>query len=215
MNVQSNVGRDFLHLLDTAFPPQNPLHKLFNRQTVKLSYRCMPNMAQKISRHNAKVLKDDLQAQQPMGCNCDNGPEIGPAFCPVQGECKTKSVVYQATVKETNSDKTETYTGLTSRPFKTRYNEHLNDSRNPANRIKTKLSSHLWNLKDNGRDYEITWKLLERAPTHNPITKKCRLCLKEKFYIMYHSGGSTLNKRNEVFNTCRHRTQNLLTNVKT
>ena len=53
-NVKSNVGRDFLRLLDNAFPSFNPLHKLFTRQTVKLqSYKCMPNMAVAVSRHNA------------------------------------------------------------------------------------------------------------------------------------------------------------------
>ena len=87
--------------------------------------------------------------------------------------------------------------------------------RKPGNRIKTKLSSHVWELKDRGINYDIKWKLLERAPTFNPVTKKCRLCLKEKYFIMYRKENSTLNKRSEVFNTCRHRTQSLLTNVKT
>ena len=59
-NVKSNIGRDFLKLLDTAFPPTNPLHKLFTRHTVKLSYSCMPNMAQAVARHNSKILNEDL-----------------------------------------------------------------------------------------------------------------------------------------------------------
>ena len=211
MNLQTNVGRDFLRLIDTAFPPQNPLHKLFNRQTVKLSYRCMPNVAQAISRHNSKVLKGDRQNQQQTGCNCDGGP----ANCPVQGECKTKSVVYEASIRETVSGKIETYTGLTSRTFKQRYNEHCSDTRNPGSRHKSKFSLHIWDLKDRGVNHEIEWKFLDRAPTYNPVTKKCKLCLKEKFFIMYRKDGSTLNKRSEVFNTCRHRTQDLLTNLKT
>ena len=69
-----NIGRDFLRLLDTAFPPTNPLHKLFTRQTVKISYRCMPNMAQAIARHNMKVLKgDNQQPDQTAACNCRGG----------------------------------------------------------------------------------------------------------------------------------------------
>ena len=185
--------------------------KLFNRQTVKVSYRYMPIMAQAISRHNKTVLKDTSVNTQQAGCNCVDGP----GKCPVQGNCKAKAVVYSACIKETQSGKVETYAGLTSRAFKTRFNEHNRNMNNPADRTKSKLSAHTWDLKDKGIDYDIKWKLLDRAPTYNPTTKKCRLCLKEKFYIMYHSGGSTLNKRNEVFNTCRHRTQNLLTNVKT
>ena len=157
------------------------------------------------------MLKGDQRGEEQPGCNCEDGP----ASCPVQGSCKTKAVVYKAAVTETVSGKKETYCGLTCREFKVRFNEHNNDMRKPGNRIKTKLSSHAWELKDRGIDYEIKWKLLERAPTFNPVTKKCRLCLKEKYFIMYRKENSTLNKRSEVFNTCRHRTQSLLTNVKT
>ena len=168
-------------------------------------------VAQAISRHNSKVLKGDQQTQQQTGCNCDGGA----ANCPVQGECKTKCVVYEASITETVSGKTETYTGLTSRTFKQRYNEHCSDTRNPAGRHKSKFSLHIWDLKDRGVSHEIEWKLKDRAPTYNPVTKKCKLCLKEIFFIMYRKDGSTLNKRSEVFNTCRHRTQDLLTNLKT
>ena len=46
LNVKSRVGQEFLSLLDTSFPPDNPLHKLFTRSTVKIAYKRMPNMAQ-------------------------------------------------------------------------------------------------------------------------------------------------------------------------
>ena len=167
-------------------------------------------MAQAISRHNKKVLKaDQLMDQQP-GCSCGD-----PSTCPVQGKCKTEGVVYEACVKETISGNKETYTGLTSRKFKTRFNEHNLDMNNPGGRIKSKLSSHIWSLKDKGISYEVTWRLLDKAPSFNPTTKKCRLCLKEKYFIMYRRDSSSLNKRSEVFNTCRHRKQELLMNVKT
>ena len=99
--------------------------------------------------------------------------------------------------------------------FNPPYSLNVKTMNNPANRTKSKLSAHTWDLKDKGIDYDIEWKLLDRAPTYNPTTKKCRLCLKEKFYIMYRKDNSSLNKRSEVFNTCRNRTQGLLTNVKT
>ena len=59
LSVKTNVGKEFLKLVDRSFPPDNPLHKLFNRQTVKLGYKCMPNMKTEVSRHNSKVLKED------------------------------------------------------------------------------------------------------------------------------------------------------------
>ena len=212
-SVKSNIGRDFLQLLDTAFPPSNPLNKLFSRQTVKISYKCMPNMAQSVSRHNATVLKGDQPqpAAPPVrSCNCKDGP----ATCPAQAKCLTDSVVYKATVTETVSGMKEIYTGMTANRFKDRWYGHNSDMNNPGNKG-TRLSAHIWELKDKGTDYDVEWDFIDRAPSFNPITRKCRLCLKEKFHIMYSKEGSTLNKRQEIFNTCRHRKQKLLQYVKT
>ena len=111
MNLKSNVGKEFLKLIETAFPPSNPLHKLFTRQTLKLSYRCMPSMAQAISRHNALLLKGDQQTARHLPCNC----KAGVATCPVQGRCQQKGVVYKATVTETGTRKVNTYIGMTGR----------------------------------------------------------------------------------------------------
>jgi hypothetical protein len=43
--------------MDNYFPPGNPLNKIFNRNKVKMSYRCTANFSRKISGHNAKILK--------------------------------------------------------------------------------------------------------------------------------------------------------------
>ena len=98
----------------------------------------MPNMAQAVSRHNAKVLKDELPPPPPPGCNC----RYGTGTCPVQGRCLTDCVVYKATVKETVSGKEETYTGMTGNTFKDRWNGHKSDTRNQSDKAKTKLSAH-------------------------------------------------------------------------
>ena len=57
INVKTNVGKEFLTLLDKSFPTGHPLRKVFNRNTVKISYKCMPNMAAAISSHNKNILK--------------------------------------------------------------------------------------------------------------------------------------------------------------
>ena len=41
-NVRTNLGRKFLGTVDKCFPQNHPLHKIFNRHTLKLSYSCMP-----------------------------------------------------------------------------------------------------------------------------------------------------------------------------
>jgi hypothetical protein len=37
-NVETNVGKRFLELIDRHFPKSNPLSKIFNRHNLKLSY---------------------------------------------------------------------------------------------------------------------------------------------------------------------------------
>ena len=123
--------------------------------------------------------------------------------------------MYRAKVTETASGQTETYTGVTGNTFKERWYGHKSDFRRSDNRTKSRLAGHVWTLKDERKTHKIEWELLERGPAYNPITRKCRICLKEKREIMYNREGSSLNKRNEVFNTCRHRHKKILANFKT
>ena len=44
-NVKTNIGKLFLKLVKKHFPKHHRLHKLFNPNTVKLSYSCMSNMS--------------------------------------------------------------------------------------------------------------------------------------------------------------------------
>ncbi|GFR76768.1 hypothetical protein ElyMa_000491000 [Elysia marginata] len=43
-NVSSNIGKKFFDLLNSCFPPNHKLHKIINKNTVKLSYSCTPNI---------------------------------------------------------------------------------------------------------------------------------------------------------------------------
>ena len=73
-------------------------------------------LKQKISNHNFQVKKAEEETQLNHGCNCTQ--VIG--TCPLGGNCLVNSVVYGAEVTDSQS-KTETYTGLTSNTFKTRF----------------------------------------------------------------------------------------------
>ena len=42
-NVSTNIGRKFLTLVDKHFPKDHKLRKIFNRNTIKISYSCMNN----------------------------------------------------------------------------------------------------------------------------------------------------------------------------
>ena len=70
-NVKTNVGAKFLSIISRNFPKNHPLHKIINKNTIKLKYRCMPNLKSHIDRHNKRVLNGD-QNNNPTeaGCNC-------------------------------------------------------------------------------------------------------------------------------------------------
>ena len=60
-NVATNIGKKFFRLLDKCFPPGHQFHQLLNRNTIKLSYSCMPNVKQIISSHNKMYLRKQNQ----------------------------------------------------------------------------------------------------------------------------------------------------------
>ena len=129
-----------------------------------------------VGRHNTKLLQSNPEVQQPQGCNCQGGPDT----CPLTpAECQKDNVIYVASV--TSLGGVEHYTGLTGNTFKKRYNKHNADFRKNEN--KTRLSTHINRLKAENKDYQLKWEIMDRAPTHNPVSRKCRLCLKEIYHL--------------------------------
>ena len=211
LNVSTNIGAKFLRIIDECFPKEHILYKIINRNTIKVSYRCMPNMGHLLSTHNSKISKLKDQPDPPPRCSCRGGP----ASCPLGGGCEVKEVVYCAKVTQLDSNTVDFYTGLTGGSFKGRYNQHQHDFRHQAKEHSTCLSKHIWGLKREDTPYTVDWKILSRGKVFNPVTQKCRLCLKEKFFIMFHPETATLNDRSELYNTCRHRLSKLLKKTKT
>ena len=129
----------------------------------------------------------------------------------MDGKCLIDKVVYRATVKQ-DDNTTETYTGLTRNSFKSRFYGHRRSFQN-NNTNQTTLSTHIWDLKSENKNFEISWSVVDRATDYNPATRKCRLCLKEKYHIIFQPIGASLNQRSELFATCRHRLRNTLANT--
>ena len=94
--------------------------------------------------------------------------------------------------------------------FKTRYLNHTSSFRHKTKRNATELSKHIWKLKDSNTSYTINWKIIKKSQTYSNKTKRCNLCMSEKFIIICHPELSSLNKRNELISTCRHRKKFLL-----
>ena len=130
-------------------------------------------------------------------CNCRDKSQ-----CPVEKKCKIKNVIYQAEV--ICGDNSETYIGLTSTEFKTRYNSHKHSFNDNSKRYSTELSKHIWSLKDSNQNFKIKWKLICQARPYNNISKRCHLCICEKYFIICKYRMATLNKRSELISKCRH-----------
>ena len=117
-------------------------------------------------------------------------------------------VVYQATV--TTEDTTETYIGLTANNFKARDGNHQMSFSHEKRKSETELSKHIWQLKRENKEFKVTWKILAKAKPYTNITKWCDLCNTEKFFLICRPHMATLNKRNELISTCRHRRKFIL-----
>ena len=62
-----------------------------------------------------------------------------------------------------------------------------------------------------GRAPKVSWRVLEKnIPPFNPVTGKCQLCIREKFYIIFKPHLASLNQRQEIFSNCRHKKSKLL-----
>ena len=97
----------------------------------------------------------------------------------------------------TNSN-CSTYTGLTSNTFKQRYYGHRHSFKKRDSDHSTTLSSHIWDLKDENKNYEIQWSIIDRAPDCIPITRICGLWIKEKCYVIFQPEGASFIFINEV-----------------
>ena len=172
-NIQSNIGRQFLHLISKHFPKGHTLHKIFNKNTCKVSYSCMSNVATIIKHHNAKILNPQVPAAN-QGCNCRIK-----ANCPLDGALYTPSVVYKATVS-TEDEPPMPYIRMTEHEFKTRSRNHKLSFNNPKYAAATNLSSYIWDLNNSKKNFTIKWSIVKRSKAYKSGSKQCNLCLTEK-----------------------------------
>ena len=213
-NFSTNIGHKFLTLVDKHFPKDHKLRKIFNRNTIKISYSCMNNTKQIIDNHNKRILNSSKHTIDSTdntvnnkSCNCRQTNT-----CPRNGNCLQSSIIYQATVKRNDNNATETYIGLTENDFKTRFRNHTSSFRHAKHRNSTEPSKYIWSLKDNNIDHSVSWRIISSCSSYNSSSKRCNLCLKEKLLIICRPDLSSLNKRNELVSSCRHRNKALLCN---
>ena len=203
-NVSTNIGKKFLNLINKHFPPQNKLHKIFNRNTLKLSYSCTKNMGRIIKSHNKKITTTNTS--EKLDCNCRQKQN-----CPLNGKCREKNVIYKCVASVPNKPD-KVYIGLTEGEWKKRHSGHKTSFKYKKLAKSTALSTYFWEIKEKEKiDPILTWSILKSVPAYSNITKRCPLCLQEKLAIIsYEKSEELLNKRSELISKCRHQNKFLI-----
>ena len=93
-------------------------------------------------RTNAKDEPDQRREEDKKDCNCRYKQD-----CPLDGNCLTESVVYQAVVQNNWSDNTKTYIGVTEGTFKQRFYGHTSSFKHEKQEKSTGLSKYIWQRK--------------------------------------------------------------------
>ena len=90
--VKRKISKSFLQLIKKHFPKKHKFHKIFNKNTLKLSYSCMSNIKTKINAHNRDILRN-APSKNAKQCNCQQKEN-----CPMNGACLKESLVYYAAI---------------------------------------------------------------------------------------------------------------------
>ena len=210
MNVKTNVGKKFLNIVSKNFPKTHRFHGLFNRNNLKVSYSCLPNISSIISSHNKTILNTDYPEETTKGktCNCQKKNS-----CPLNGKCLDKEIIYRCKIQKPNSNEDRYYIGLTANTFKQRWYSHNHSFKHEDKKKSTELSNYIWGLRDNNIEPTLSWEVIDHARPYVNGSKKCNLCLTEKFHIIT-SQLDIVNKRSEIISKCRHSNNFMIKNFK-
>ena len=204
VQVVTNIGRTFLHLIRKHFPKTNELNKIFDKNKMKVGYSCFENLDRIIKKHNRKIINNSIKNNHnnTHRCSCRN-----PQDCPLEGNCLSNNIVYQAdisTIEDTSINKT--YIGIASTTFKARYGNHVQSFSNYHKRNNTSLSTYYWKLKQRQLTPTIKWKIIIKTNICSSLHGPCNLCLNEKLNIINAKDiNKLLNRRSEIGIHCLHR----------
>ena len=203
LNVKTYIGKTFLKLISTHFHKQHVLHKIFNRNTVKVSYSCTKNISTVISNHNLNLMCNNNVQRQTCNCRVKGN-------CPLENKCLSSNIVYGAWVNNVTDNEENDYLGLSKPPFKERLGNHIKSFNNCRYINDTELAKHIWALKNNGKVYSIKWRIVQEV--HGKLVSgMCRLCLTEKLEIIDYPNKEILLNSNCI-QKCRHENEYLLSN---
>ena len=134
----------------------------------------------------------------------------------MDGKYCTMNTVYKCIVSvPTKPDKS--YIGLSGHEWRKRYYNHRKSFRNQRYQSETMLSSYVWETKRAiDQIPSLKWSIITVLPAYSNITKRCQLCLYEKYAtITYPDPENLFNNRSEIMSKCPHQRNFLLSNCDT
>ena len=135
-NVTANIAKRFLNLLYIHFPKSNKLQKIFNKNTIKVSYCCSENLSSVIKTHNKKLTNEKITPRKQCNYkNRNNGP--------FDGNCQTSDIIYKCIASTTNNPD-KIYPGTAEGNFK----ESIT-TRHHSNTEKRQMTPPSWNMYGN------------------------------------------------------------------
>ena len=189
-------------MLNKQFPKHSKLHKIFNKNNVKVSYSCMQNMACIIKSHNKNITTQTTE-NTTKSCDCRDKEN-----CPLKGNCQETSIIYNAEVIPKTTPTNPTYAldwqntharsdfPTTSIP---------SDTKNTKTAQNFPSTSEVWKIETKNMT-----SLGQSQTMPPPIPTKGR----EKLSIIKANKSSLLNKTSELISKCRHENKYYLKNFK-
>ena len=173
-----------------------------------MSYCCTENLSEIVRSHNKNVINGKTPTN--LKCNCRNK-----SVYPVDGNCQQNDVIYKC-IASTSVNPDKVYLRTAEGEFKKRHYNHNKSFRHRSYANKTTLSKYVWEIKEKYNEMSsLKWSVVKSVPGYSNISKRCLLCLHEKFEIVnYPNQKELLNKRSELISKCRHANKYLLANYK-
>ena len=88
------------------------------------------------------------------------------------------------------------YIGLTEHAFKDRLYKHNNSFKYQSKRNSTEFSNFVWGKTKEKINVDLDWSISDKTKPSSPASKKCMLCLTEKYHIIF-STKNLMDKRTE------------------
>ena len=114
-------------------------------------------------------------------------------------------------LKDTTSDGVNY--GFRENTFKGRFCKYRNAFKYESKANSTELSKHFWEMKRKGIEKPVMhWSVIDHAKPYHNGSKRCKLCLTEKYHILT-SPVNLVNKSAELVSKC-HQNKFYLVNYK-